>query len=293
MTEGRGRVRAGRGRARAGVLIGALAALPSADGDAQWVEKPGEGWSSLAAYHHDTRKRFGPDGRVLALFADGRAVATSAYLTTAAGLARGLDVWVQLSFHRLRYEDVVGKRSRTGPGDARLWLRAAPLQWLGSGLPVAVRAGVKVPAGDFDVNAEIVPLGDGQTDWEIALEAGHSFWPRSAHVAGWIGHRWREENRESRKDFGNEWFYRLQAGVRAGRLGGALALEGSNGAAGVTEGVRVPNFQRDLVQLQPSLLVDVGPGTLEGGVRLSLAGRNLPAGTAIAIQYFSRWDLFR
>ena len=258
----------------------------------QWVEESGNGWVALAVYHQDTRDRFGIDGDIRALFGEGRAVTTSSFLTTAMGVAPGLDLWGQLSFHRLRYDDVAGTRSSTGPGDIRLWLRAAPLKWLGSSVPLAIRAGFKAPVGDFDVDAEIIPLGDGQRDWEVMAELGHSFWPRPLYLAGWVGYRWREENTLARKDFGDEVFYFAQVGGRLGRLGYKLALDGWDGAAGVTEGISVPGFQRDLVQLQPSLTYGVGPGQLEAGARFALGGRNLPAGTALMLQYFTRWEPF-
>ncbi|MXW17590.1 MAG: transporter [Gemmatimonadetes bacterium] len=277
-----------------GLLAVAVTALGGGADDAvaQWVEEPGKGWIALAAYHQDTRERFGIDGDTRVFFAEGHAVTTSSFLTAALGLVPGFDMWSQFSFHRLRYDDVAGTRSSTGFGDARFWLRAAPLKWLGSAVPFAVRAGFKVPIGDFDVDAEVIPLGDGQRDWEVMAEAGHSFWPRTLYLSGWVGYRWREENPESGKDFGNEVFYFAQAGGRFGRWGWKVAVDGWDGASGVTEGVPVPSFQRDLVQLQPSLLYDVGPGQMEAGVRFALKGRNLPAGTAFMIQYFTRWEPF-
>lgn len=273
--------------AGAGAGAGGLA------GAVQWVEARGQGWSTLAVYHQDTRKRYGAGGEVRDFFAQGRAATTSAFLTTTLGLGAGVDAWAQLSFHRLRYDDVAGQRASTGAGDMRFWLRAAPLRWLGSEFPFALRAGMKAPVGDFDVNAEIVPLGDGQRDWEVLAEAGHSFWPRSLYVSAWAGYRWREENRESRKDFGNEFFYFLQAGGRlAGPVGAKVAVDGWNGVAGVTEGVRIPSFRRQLIQLQSSLTLDIGPGQLEAGVRRALRGRNLPAGTTFLAQYFTRLNVF-
>ena len=259
---------------------------------AQWVEEPGKGWIALAVYHQDTREHFGIDGDTRALFAEGHAVTTSSFLTMALGLAPGIDLWSQLSLHRLRYDDVAGERSSTGAGDTRLWLRTAPLSWIGWTVPFAIRAGFKVPVGDFDVDADVIPLGDGQRDWEAMAELGHSFWPRSLYVSGWVGYRWREENTESRKDFGNEVFYFVQIGGRLGRFGYRLAVDGWDGAPGVTEGVPIPGFQRDLVQLQPSLLYDVGFGRIEAGARFALEGRNLPAGTALMFQYFTGWEPF-
>jgi len=253
---------------------------------AQWVEAPGAGWIAAAVYHQDTRRHYGAEGEARDFFAEGRAVATSSFLTVAAGLFPGVDSWTQLSFHRLRYDDLLGERSAAGVGDVRFWLRAAPLRWLGKELPFAIRAGVKMPAGDFDVNAEVIPLGDGQRDWEIMAEAGRSFWPRSVYLSAWAGYRWREENHESLKDYGNEVFYFIQAGGRLGPAGWKVAIDGWDGASGRTEGILVPSFRRELVQIQSSLALDAGPGQLEAGGRLTLRGKNLPAGPALLIQYF-------
>ena len=275
------------------VLLAAVALVTGARGTgAQWVESPGRGWLALAVYHQDTREHFGMGGDRRSFFAEGHAVTTSSFLTTALGLTGGVDVWAQFSFNRLRYDDIGGRRESTGVGDTRVWLRVAPLSWLNSSLPFAIRGGAKVPVGDFDVDAEIIPLGDGQRDWELMAELGHSFWPRSLYLSGWAGYRWREENTESRKDFGNELFYFVQFGGRVGPVGYRLAVDGWDGTAGVTEGIRIPGFQRELVQFQPSLLYDIGPGQFELGARFALRGRNLPAGTSLMAQYFSRWEPF-
>ena len=270
-------------------ILAALAVLDTAPVRAQWVEPPGKGWMTLAVYHQDTRDHYDVSGDRRSFFADGHAISTAAFLTGAAGVVPGVDAWVQLAFQRLRYDDGAMDRVATGPGDARFWLRVAPLTWVGSSFPFAIRGGVKLPVGDFNVVSDFIPLGDGQRDWEIIAEAGHSFWPRSAYVSGWVGYRWREENLASLKDHGDELFYLVQAGAQAGRWGCRITLDGWDGAAGITEGVWVPSFQRDLVQLQPSLLREIGPGEAELGVRFSLHGRNIPAGTTIVSRYFVRW----
>ncbi len=268
--------------------------LGSIDGArGQWVEDPGRGWSALAVYHHDTQERFGTEGDSEALSAEGHAVTTSSFLTSALGLTRGVDLWAQVSFHRLRYDDAAGERSSTGLGDARLWVRAAPLKWLDSALPFAVRAGVKIPVGDFeDVGADEVPLGDGQRDWEVMAELGQSFWPFALYASGWVGYRWREDNAESEREFGNELFYYAQIGGQTGRVGYKLAVDGYNGAAASAEGAPSQGFERDLVQLVPSLLYDVGAGQVQAGVRFAMGGRNVTSGTSLVFQYFSKWELF-
>ena len=259
---------------------------------AQWVEPVGEGWLAFAVFHQDTRRFYDLSGESRDLFSEGHARTTSSFLTAATGLFPGVDTWVQLSFSDLNYDDLAGERSSTGLGDTRIWLRAAPLQWLGSSFPFTIRGGVKLPVGDFNVDSEIIPLGDGQRDWELMAELGHSFYPRSLYVMGWIGYRWRELNTESRKDFGNELFFFAQVGGKAGPLGYKVALDGWDGEPGVIEGLPVASAQRDLIQVQPSVLVPAGPGQFELGARFTLSGRNLPAGTAYYLGYFVDWSLF-
>lgn len=274
------------------VLAGLLGGVQGAAG--QWVEEPGNGWIALAMYHQNTRERFGTGGDVEALLAEGHAVATSSFLTAAVGFGGGVDLWSQLSFHRLRYDDAAADRSSAGMGDLKLWLRAAPLGWLGSSVPFALRAGLKVPLGEFDdVAADEIPLGDGQRDWEVLAELGHSFWPRSVYVSGWAGYRWREENTETMRDFGNEVFYYAQIGGQLGRVGYKLAIDGWNGAASGTGGVANPGFERDLVQFLPTLLYDVGVGQVEAGVRFALGGRNVTAGRSFVFTYFKKWERSR
>lgn len=273
------------------LALGLLFAVP-AQSDAQWVEPPGAGWAALAIYRQDTRQEFRSDGDVRDIFADGHAITTSSFLTLASGLVHGVDAWVQLSFHDLQYNDAAGDRASTGFGDTRAWLRVSPLKWVAFDFPFAIRAGVKLPVGDFDVDAEIIPLGDGQRDWEVMAELGHSFWPRSVYASGWVGYRWREENTESLRDFGNEIFFFAQVGGRIGRFGYKVALDGWDGSSGTVEGLRIPSFQRDLVQLQPTLSYPAGPGELEAGARFTLRGKNLPSGTALLLQYFTRLSLF-
>ena len=76
-----------------------------------------------------------------------------------------MDAWVQIPYHRLTYNDARDDRLRTGIGDTNLYLRVAPLHYLGFDFPWAIRGGAKVAVGDFAVDSEIIPLGDGQTDW--------------------------------------------------------------------------------------------------------------------------------
>lgn len=259
---------------------------------AQWVEEPRSGWVDLTVYHLDTRENFEFDGDVRNFFADGHAISTSVFLTLAAGILPGVDGWVQVPYHRLRYNDARDNRLRTGIGDSNLHLRVAPLHYLGSVLPLAIRAGVKLPVGDFAVDSEVIPLGDGQTDWEVMAELGHSLYPVPAYLSGWVGYRWRRNNGEAQRDFGDEGFFLAQAGGTYRAIGLQLIVEGTKSVTTpVFERVRIPSAERSILQLTPRVSLEAAGGAFNLGARIPVAGKNLPAGTSLVAGYFTRWSL--
>jgi hypothetical protein len=267
-------------------------------GQAQWVEAPGEGWLEFSVTHHRTDTRFGPDGDVEPLFnAESRSVTTSAFLTTAVGLVPGLDAWAQVPFHRLQFDDIVRDRTSTGLGDPRIFLRAGPKAFgLDIGLPIAVRGGVKFPVGDFPIDAEVIPLTEGQRDWELLVELGYSFYPAPVYVMGWAGYRWRTFNDEIDSKPGDERLLYAAAGGSLGDLTWKVAVDGLFGTppmrrlASTGLEIELEQDTRRLVQLLPSVGWTVGPGAVEVGARIPVDGRNLPAGPALTLGYFVNWD---
>lgn len=262
--------------------------MTAASAEAQWVEAPGRGWASVSAYGQNTRSIYLSNGDKGSFVLEGKAGALSLYVTAVLGVVPGVDVWVQPSFHRLRFEDLTGTRISTGPGDTRVYVRAAPLVWLGRDIPLALRAGVKLPVGDFDVGQDLIPLGDGQRDWELILEAGRSLYPRPVYLMAWVGRRWRESADDPPRDFGDEWFFLAAVGGEAGRWGYKAAMEGWFGEIPRFGGLAAQGQEREMVRFSPSLSPRLGPGSLEIGTRIPLMGKNLPAGTDLVVGYFVR-----
>ena len=274
------------------LLLGALL-VPPARG--QWVEAPGTGWVKLQGAHQDTRRKFNREGEITAFDSeDARSLTTTVRLTGAVGLWRGLDAWIDVPYHRLAFNDVQADRLQTGVADPRLFLRAGPALVGLDALPfaVALRGGVKFPVGEFDVNAEVIPLSEGQRDWELLLEVGKSLHPWPVYVMGWAGYRWRQENPTSATKPGDERLFHLAAGGSVEAFRWKLALDGLMGCPPVRTdfGIVLDNDARELVQLIPTVGWQVGPGTIEAGARVPLHGRRLPAGPTVTLGYFLTWD---
>ena len=126
--------------------------------DAQWVEAPGTGWISAEVYHQDTRDRYDLEGQKNAIPFDGHAKSTALFVTGSVGLIKHWDLWARGSINSLSFTYAGGDRSEDGLGDANVWLRVAPLKYLGADFPCAIRGGVKLPIGSAPVDAEIIPL---------------------------------------------------------------------------------------------------------------------------------------
>lgn len=266
------------------------------EASAQWVLEPGEGWAQLTAFRHDTDEEFKRDGSVGEFDNQGRALTHSFFFTAAVGVAEGLDAWAQVPIQRLEFTDVASDLEKTAVGDTRVWLRVGPelvAKGAAEALPVrvAVRGGVKFPVSEFPVDSEIIPVTDGQRDWEAVLEVGRSFWPMPLYAKAWIGHRWREENEKIIRDFGNEIIGLVEVGGDPGRVSWRLTANGLWGDPPVIEGIRVESATRKIVELLPVVGVDVGRVTLELGGRFPVDGRNLPTGPALRAGFFVPWSL--
>ncbi len=270
----------------AGILV------PSAF--SQWVEKSAEGWIQVALYHHNTTTRFDEQGNNESLFNEGgRSITTSVFLTGVVGVVAGVDVWVQTPFHRLEFNDVVENRRSTGFGDPRVHVRIDPFTLAGSSapFPMALRGGVKLKGQEFPVDSEIIPLTEGQRDWELILELGHSFYPRPIYAMAWIGYRWRESNTEIRKDPGNELFYLASLGGSINGWTWKFSIEGLAGEPSRFFNIKIESSKRKFFQILPTVGHGLGPGTFEFGGRFPVSGRNLPSGPAVFVGYFFRFGL--
>jgi hypothetical protein len=251
---------------------------------------PGAGWAQLNAAHQRTTTFFDHERDSRPLILDGVATTTSLYVSGAVGLVRGLEFWAQVPLHILRYEDNGGSRDRSGIGDPRFSLRMGSALF-GADAPFVLRAGVKLPGSTFPVDATVIPLTEGQRDWELSLESWRGLPGSLLYVLGWVGYRWREENGDAARRPGDELFGHVALGGPIGsRLHWDLGADVLRGAPPEQQGILLRGARRELVQLQPTLGLDAGPGRLGLSAQVPLRGRNLPASPGFSLGYLLMWD---
>ena len=279
------------------VLFSLLATTPR---HGQWVEPPGTGWINLQVAHQTTERAFDKNGNIVSLgevVEGARSTITTVRVSGALGLVRGIDVWGDLPFHRQEFNSPGSDLLTTGAGDARVFLRAGPSLIGVDALPVAValRGGVKLTTGNFVNDAETISLSQGQRDWSLLLELGKSLHPLPLYVSGWTGYRWREENEEIARDFGNEWVFNTAVGGHLDRFEWKLSVDGFFGDPTFDTRTGFEFAARELVQVIPTAGWNIGPGTAQIGARIPVHGQSprfdrLPAGPTFTVGYFLSWD---
>jgi len=181
-----------------------------------------------------------------------------------------------------------GHDAQSGLGDPRLAVRVGS-ELFGASVPLALRAGLKLPGREFPVDATLIPLSEGQRDWELSLESGTALTGVPLYVMGWIGYRWRQLNAEVDRKPGNERFAHFGIGGKIRALQVEMAAEWVSGETPRYLGLELPTAARRLVQLQPTVAYDLGPGSVQFTGLIPVAGRNLPSGPGLSAGYRVNW----
>jgi hypothetical protein len=278
-------------RALSAALVGLLAAAVPASG--QWPAGAGNFWGKVSFFHHQTTEQFRADGEKKPFINTGaESISQAIFLDLNVGVTDRLDLWLQAPYYDLEFNDAAGDRKSTGIGDVRLSARYNLFQLREGSLPVSARFTTKFPVNEFPIDAEIVPVGEGQFDFEAWLEGGLSLWPLPAYSVVWVGYRWRLENSKTTRKPGNELVFLAELGGTelVGGLGGKVVLDGIFGEPGAIQGVQLGSVdEREILYLAPTLFYSLTPSTLlEVGVRIPLQGKNYPAGAPMQIGLFRR-----
>ena len=267
-----------------GALLLAITAPPAA---AQWTQGGiGRVWVKTAVFTQQTGTRFNFEGRRDTTWgltngqADSRAVFTDIII----GLHPKLDLWIQIPYLNLSFTSPAESLNSSGFGDVRGWIRWQVTTLNGGRTPISIRVGAKAPLGFSPLEAQRIPLGEGQWDLELFGEVGHSFWPVPAYAGIWLGYRARFADSQKLWDPGGKYVYLVESGVNP--TSGTLlkvTLDGFVGRKWIVERIRVQTA-RKITTLQVGAAVRARePVWLEGGIRIPLAGQEFPAGNQFVI----------
>ena len=208
------RLKAPLSTAAACLIAAAVFSSPLA---AQWPAGKGKYWTKLSVFHHRTTEQFRSSGEKRPFLA-GNAIARSSaiFIDALVGVTDRADLWLQVPYFDLNFDDDVDERHSSGVGDVRLSARYNLFGLRSGSVQVAARFTTKIPVVDFPIDAEVIPVGEGQWDHEAWLEVGASFWPIPAYGVVWFGRRWRQINTKTTRDPGDEF-------ALLAELGGTLA----------------------------------------------------------------------
>ncbi len=258
---------------------------------AQWPAGQGNYWTKLSIFHQSTTEQFRASGEKRPfLNSNAEARSSALFFDALVGVTDRLDLWLQVPYFDLNFDDDADERHSSGVGDLRLSARYNLFGLRDGSVQISGRFTTKIPIVDFPIDAEVIPVGEGQWDYEGWLEVGASFWPIPAYGVLWLGRRWRAMNDETTRDPGDEFAFLAElGGTFVGSLGGKVVLDVIFGSNGSIQGVRVSSDEREIMYLQPTVNYQITPSLLiEAAARVPLRGQNFPAGPQFMIALFHR-----
>lgn len=195
------------------------------------------------------------------------------------GLTHRFDIGIQVPFFQQTFENVGFRPANTASGfsDIRIFTKFNVLQkpFIGT-----LKLGAKMPTGKFENQDGIIPVGEGQWDFDLITQFGRSFWPLPVYANLDLGYRLRLKNNTISRDPGEEWFLNAEVGYQpTNKLLLALKLESIHGKPSRVFNIELPKDVKRITYLSPTL--SVGPYYnlhVETTLRISAGGRNFPAG---------------
>jgi len=284
------------------IVIAWTTVVAPAPGEAGPWTLPREAWfAKLTAAHQDTGERFAatdgfdPDtgamfqaGDRVPYFFDGQSTTFALVMEGVYGLFDDVEFGAKLPWVRSEFTDQVDpeRPPTSGIGDLRFY---GKYRVVTAPVVLSLEVGAKAPTGKSQSfgDAEVVPTGEGQWDFEGKLWAGRSLWPRPAYVQASVGYRIRTQNVENGFDPGDELLLHLQAGYGGRPVSVQLRWDWLLGESLRAAGQPIDQ-RRELMSLTPQVnWMFSGGWHLEAGVNFFLQGQDYPAGRAgfLALAY--------
>jgi len=196
------------------------------------------------------------------------------------GVSDRFDLGVQVPYFDQSFVDETRSAavSDAGLSDMRLW---AKFRLIDKPFLFSLKTGVKMPTGEFKNEDGLIPVGEGQWDFDFVAQLGRSFWPLPLYGNVDICYRLRTRNDAIDRDPGDARFLNAELGYNVTdklMLVGKYELLRSDPS---TEFGTIENRSqiKRITFLMPVLLYAIDECTVvEAALRISLNGRNYPAG---------------
>ena len=271
------------------LAIALCAFLPHTAYAGAWTLQKGHFWGKITTLITSTSERYNAEGNTGG-FGPAAAAAVyksqSVYLDFFYGINDRVDIGIQIPFVSNKYDhDNFNFPSfialdASGIGDIRGFAKINLVQ---QDVVATLKLGFKAPTGSYDdgqdpagaYKNEGMSVGSGQSDIDLILQLGRSFYPAPVYANLDLGYRFRMKNSTSGFNPGEEIIYNAEVGVNpTDILLLALKLEGIAGA----EGSR-GNDDIGITYLAPTVFINVHQNlSIEASVRLPVAGRNFFGG---------------
>lgn len=260
-----------------------------------WTFPKGTLWAKLTFMSQDTDEDYIgvprpniPRGTRRPYLLDGEYSSRTFFLDAMYGVTDNFNVGVQVPFFHQTFQDQEldvlfgGPVTSTGFSDIRVFLKQ---RLMDAPVVSSVKIGVKAPTGDFENRQGLIPVGEGQWDFDFILQVGRSFWPFRAYANADVGYRVRTRNGEIDRDPGDEWFWIAEFGYQwTDRLLTVLKYEGIDGKETTSLGLQLAGDVKKIQYISPAVLFRTSDTTsIEAGVRLSIRGQNFPAGPVFQV----------
>ena len=208
------------------------------------------------------------------------------------GVTDRFDLGIQIPYFDQVFADATRDKSPSDSGfsDLRTFAKFRLLQ---RPAILTVKVGTKLPTGDFKNEVGLIPVGEGQWDFDFVGQLGRSFWPLPIYANVDLGYRVRKQNKQILRDPGDEWFINAEMGINLTSSLLAMAKYDMLRGDPSTDFGFLKNQSeiKRITYLSPTLSYALDEQlAIELAVRFSLNGRNFPAGHQIAVGVSSQFN---
>ena len=260
-----------------------------------WTFPKGKLWTKLTFMSQDTNEDYigvpRPNiarGTRQPYLLEGEYSSRTFFLDAMYGITDQLNVGIQVPFFDQTFQDQElnilfgGPISSSGFSDIRFF---AKRKLIDAPVVSSLKFGFKAPTGSFENRQGLIPVGEGQWDFDFILQVGRSFWPFRAYANADVGYRVRMKNGEIDRDPGDELFWIAEFGYQwTDKLLTVLKWEGIDGKETTSLGLQLTGDVKKIQYISPAVLFRTTDTiAIEAGIRLSINGQNFPAGPVFQV----------